>query len=161
MVSSGLQRRCDRTNRMDGKYGENGARSAKVILHIGTGVVSRPLPGLDFNGKTVVGSREAMVIEQQPKSMIVIGAGAIGIEFAYFYNAFGTKVTVVEMLPNILPVEDTEVSQTLERSFAKQGIKCLTSTKTTKTEVTAEGVKITVADAKDYKLFIYLNINAI
>ena len=79
-----------------------------------------------------------MILETQPKSMIVIGAGAIGIEFAYFYNAFGTKVTVVEMLPNALPVEDTEVSQTLEKSLTKQGIALLTNTKTTKTETTDE-----------------------
>src|SRR5262249_37854354 len=105
-------------------------------------------PGLAFDGKRVISSREAMILEKQPKSMIIIGAGAIGIEFAYFYNAFGTKVTVVEMMPNILPVEDTEVSQTLERSFSKQGIKCLTNTKTTKTEVAGDGVKVTVADAK-------------
>ncbi len=98
-----------------------------------------PLPGLPFNGKTVIGSREAMILEPQPKSMVIIGAGAIGVEFAYFYNAFGTKVTLVEMLPNVLPVEDTEVSQTLERALTKQGIKILTNTKTTKTETTREG----------------------
>ena len=135
------------TVKVKGADGKEETHNAPKIL-VGTGVVSRPLPGLDFNGKTVVGSREAMVIEQQPKSMIIIGAGAIGIEFAYFYNAFGTKVTVVEMLPNILPVEDTEVSQALEKSYAKLGIKCLTNTKTTKSEVTDSGVKITVQDAK-------------
>jgi dihydrolipoamide dehydrogenase len=127
--------------------GKEETHSAPKIL-ISTGVVTRPLPGLAFNGTSVIGSREAMVLEKQPKSMIVIGAGAIGIEFAYFYNAFGTKVTVVEMMPNILPVEDTEVSQTLEKAFTKQGIKLLTNTKTTKTEVTPAGVKITVQDAK-------------
>ncbi len=127
--------------------GKEESHSAPKIL-ISTGVVSRPLPGLPFNGTSVIGSREAMVLPKQPKSLIVIGAGAIGIEFAYFYNAFGTKVTVVEMMPNILPVEDTEVSQTLEKAFTKQGVKILTNTKTTKTEVTANGVKITVQDAK-------------
>ena len=135
------------TVKVKGADGKEETHTAPKIL-IGTGVLARPLPGLDFNGKTVVGSREAMVIQQQPKSMIIIGAGAIGIEFAYFYNAFGTKVTVVEMLPNILPVEDTEVSQALEKSYAKLGIKCLTSTKTTKSEATDKGVKITVQDAK-------------
>ena len=64
-----------------------------------------------------------MILEPQPKSMVIIGAGAIGVEFAYFYNAFGTKVTLIEMLPNVLPVEDTEVSQTLEKALTKQGIK--------------------------------------
>ena len=128
----------------DGK--EEVHHAAKIL--VSTGVVSRPMPGFPFNGKTVIGSREAMVLAEQPKSMVIIGAGAIGIEFAYFYNAFGTKVTVVEMQPNILPVEDTEVSQTLEKSLTKQGIKVLTGTKTTKTEAHAGGVRITVADAK-------------
>jgi dihydrolipoamide dehydrogenase len=128
----------------DGK--EEVHHAAKIL--VSTGVVSRPMPGFPFNGKTVIGSREAMVLAEQPKSMVIIGAGAIGIEFAYFYNAFGTKVTVVEMQPNILPVEDTEVSQTLEKSLTKQGIKVLTGTKTTKSEAHAGGVRITVADAK-------------
>lgn len=120
--------------------------AGKILL--ATGCVSRPMPGFAFNGKTVISSKEAMILPQQPKSLIVIGAGAIGVEFAYFYNAFGTQVTVVEMLPHLLPVEDTEVSQALEKAFQKQGIKILTSHKTTKTEVSDSGVKITVEDAK-------------
>ncbi|HEX3818099.1 MAG TPA: FAD-dependent oxidoreductase, partial [Chthoniobacterales bacterium] len=84
------------------------------------------------------------VLDPQPKSMVIIGAGAIGVEFAYFYNAFGTKVTLVELLPNILPVEDTEVSQTLEKALTKQGIKILTQSKTTKAEVTGKGVNVTI-----------------
>jgi dihydrolipoamide dehydrogenase len=127
--------------------GKTETHTAKNIL-IGTGCVSRPLPGLDFNGKTVIGSKEALQLPAQPKSIVIIGAGAIGVEFAYFFNAFGTKVTIVEMLPNLLPVEDTEVSQALEKSFAKQGITSLLGHKTTKTEVGDKGVKITVADAK-------------
>jgi dihydrolipoamide dehydrogenase len=127
--------------------GKEETHSAPKIL-ISTGVVSRPMPGFPFNGKTVIGSREAMVLTPQPKSMVIIGAGAIGIEFAYFFNTFGTKVTVVEMMPNVLPVEDTEVSQTLEKALTKQGIKIFTNTKTTKTETTENGVRITVADAK-------------
>jgi len=117
--------------------------SAPKIL-VATGVVTRELPGFPFNGKTVVGSHDAMILEPQPKSMVIIGAGAIGIEFAYFFNAFGTKVTVVELMPNILPVEDTEISVTLEKSLTKAGIKFLTGTKTTKTETTDSGVRITV-----------------
>ena len=127
--------------------GKEETHSAPKIF-VSTGVVSRPLPGLPFNGKTVLGSKEAMLMDPQPKTIIIIGAGAIGIEFAYFYNAFGTKVTVVEMMPNILPVEDTEVSQALEKAYAKLGIKVLTNTKTTKSEATDKGVKITVQDAK-------------
>ncbi len=123
--------------------GKKETHTAANIL-VSTGVVARPLPGFPFNGKTVIGSREAMILEPQPKSMVIIGAGAIGVEFAYFYNAFGTKVTLIEMLPNVLPVEDTEVSQTLEKSLTKQGIKLLTKTKTTKTETTGKAVRITV-----------------
>ncbi|HEX4666843.1 MAG TPA: dihydrolipoyl dehydrogenase [Chthoniobacterales bacterium] len=123
--------------------GKTETHQAANIL-VSTGVVSRPLPGLDFNGKTVIGSREAMILEPQPKSMIIIGAGAIGVEFAYFYNAFGTKVTLIEMLPNVLPIEDTEVSQVLEKALTKQGIRILTGTKTTKTETTKNGVQVTV-----------------
>jgi dihydrolipoamide dehydrogenase len=130
------------------------AADGKVETHtagkilIATGCVSRPMPGFPFNGKTVIGSKEALTLTEQPKSVIVIGAGAIGIEFAYFWNSFGTKVTVVEMMPNILPIEDTEVSQALEKTLGKQGITILTNHKTTKTEASDKGVKITVADAK-------------
>ncbi len=119
---------------------------ANVLLS--TGVVSRPMPGLPFNGTTVIGSREAMVLEKQPKSIVIIGAGAIGVEFAYFFNAFGTKVTLVEMLPNILPLEDTEASQTLEKAFSKLGIQVLTGTKVVKTEAGKDGVKISVEGKK-------------
>lgn len=128
----------------DGKQDKHTA--AKIL--IATGCVSRPMPGLPFNGKTVIGSKEALQLPEQPKSVVVIGAGAIGVEFAYFLNAYGTKVTIVEMLPNILPVEDTEVSVALEKSLGKQGITILTNHKTTKTEANDKGVKITVADAK-------------
>ncbi len=111
---------------------------------VSTGCVSRPFPGFPFNGTTVIGSKEAMVLAEQPKEMVIIGAGAIGVEFAYFFNAFGTKVTIVEMMPNILPVEDEEVSQTVQKSFIKDGIRVLTNTKVTGTQETAAGVEITV-----------------
>jgi len=114
---------------------------------ISTGCVSRPMPNLPFNGTSVIGSKEAMVLAKQPKDIIIIGAGAIGIEFAYFFNAFGTKVTVVEMMPNILPVEDEEVSKLLEKSFAKQGIKILTNTKVTGTKDHGSSVEVTVEGA--------------
>ncbi len=111
---------------------------------VATGTATRELPGFPFNGTTVVGSRQAMVLAKQPKSIIVIGAGAIGIEFAYFFNAYKTQVTVIEMMPNVLPVEDSEISVTLEKSLVKQGIKILTNTKVAKTETTATGVKISI-----------------
>jgi dihydrolipoamide dehydrogenase len=120
--------------------------AAKILLC--TGVVSRPMPGFPFNGKTVISSREAMVMTTQPKSIVIIGAGAIGVEFAYFFNAFDTRVTLVEMLPNILPFEDTEISQTLEKAFVKLGINVLANTKVVKAEADNEGVKISVEGRK-------------
>ena len=119
---------------------------------VATGCVSRGLPSLPFNGKTVISSKEAMVMPAQPKSMLIIGAGAIGIEFAYFYNAFGTKVTIVEMLPNALPYEDADVSQVVEKSYQKQGINLLTNTKIVTAEATAKGVKLTVSGKKEETL---------
>ena len=116
---------------------------------IATGCKSRGLPSLPFNGRTVIGSKEAMVLEQQPKSMIIVGAGAIGVEFAYIYNAFGTKVTLVEMLPRILPVEDDEVGEALEKSLIKQGIRCLTSTKITAAVDQGTQVALTVEGPKE------------
>jgi len=117
---------------------------ASPNILVTTGVGTRELPGFPFNGATVVGSKQAMVLPKQPKSVIVIGAGAIGVEFAYFFNAYKTQVTIVEMMPNVLPVEDTEISVTLEKSLLKQGMKILTNTKVTKTETTPTGVRITV-----------------
>jgi dihydrolipoamide dehydrogenase len=136
-----------------GKVEVTGRDGAKSVIEgekilIATGCATREMPGLPFDGRVVIGSRDAMVLEKQPKEIIVIGAGAIGIEFAYFFNAFGTKVTVVEMQPNILPVEDTEVSVALEKSFRKQGIECLTSTKVVASRNTGSGVEIDI-EAKD------------
>ncbi|WP_035610168.1 dihydrolipoyl dehydrogenase [Haloferula sp. BvORR071] len=128
--------------------GTKSTLEAKHII-IATGAKSRPLPPLPFNGTTVIGSKEAMVLEKQPKSMIIIGAGAIGVEFAYIYNAFGTKVTVVEMLPRLVPVEDDEIGDALEKSFTKQGIRCLANHKITKTEVKGNQVEVTVEGAKE------------
>lgn len=128
----------------------DGAKSVADAKHIliATGCKSRPLPPLPFNGTTVIGSKEAMVLPQQPKSMVIIGAGAIGVEFAYIYNAFGTKVTVVEMLPRMLPVEDDEVGDALEKSFTKQGVRCLTNTKITATKDCGTHVEISVEGPK-------------
>ncbi len=127
----------------DGKTGIH--QTANVL--VATGCVSRELPFLPFDGKKVIGSREAMVLPQQPKSITIIGAGAIGIEFAYFFNAYGTEVTVVEMLDTVLPIEDNEVSKTLEKSLTSQGIKVKTSTKTVSADTSGDGVKLTVEPA--------------
>jgi dihydrolipoamide dehydrogenase len=121
---------------------EQTLEASKILVC--TGVISRQMPNLPFDGKTVVGSRDAMILEPQPASIAIIGAGAIGVEFAYFFNSFGTKVTLIEMMPNIVPVEDTEVSVALEKAFTKQGMKVLPNTRVTNTEVSPKGVKIFV-----------------
>ena len=115
---------------------------------ITTGCKSRELPPLPFNGKSVISSKEAMVLENQPESMVIIGAGAIGVEFAYVYNAYGTKVTIVEMQPNLLPVEDDEVGQELQKSFTKQGVRCLTDTKCVNFQDNGNSVSIDVEGPK-------------
>jgi dihydrolipoamide dehydrogenase len=120
---------------------------AKNII-IATGARSRELPSLPQDGKKVIGYRKAMTLEKQPKKLIVVGSGAIGIEFAYFYNAMGTEVTIVEYLDRIVPVEDEEVSKQLERSFKKSGIKILTNAEVTGVDTKGKGVKATVKTAK-------------
>jgi dihydrolipoamide dehydrogenase len=111
---------------------------------IATGARSRELPNLKLDGKKVIGYREAMSLPQLPKKMIVVGSGAIGVEFAYFYNSMGTKVTVVEFLPRIVPVEDEDISKELEKNFKKSGIDILTSSEVTKVDVSGNGVKATI-----------------
>jgi len=118
-------------------------------IMISTGCVSRGLPPLPFNGKSVIGSKEAMILEEQPKEMIIIGAGAIGVEFAYIYNAFGTKVTLVEMQDRLLPVEDDEIGDALEKSLIKQGIRCLTKTKINEFKDHGDRVELTVEGPKE------------
>ncbi len=115
---------------------------------IATGARSRELPALPQDGKKVIGYRQALTLPEQPKKMIVVGSGAIGIEFAYFYNSMGTEVTIVEFMPNIVPVEDEEVSKQLERSFKKLGIKILTSAEVTKVDTSGKGVKAFVKTSK-------------
>jgi dihydrolipoamide dehydrogenase len=119
---------------------------------IATGAVARDLPGLSANGQTVLNSHDAMILGKRPARLIVIGAGAIGVEFAYFFNAFGTEVTIVEMLPNVLPVEDTEISLALEKSLTKQGIKIFTNTRVVKTEADDQGVRVTIEGKKQETL---------
>lgn len=121
--------------------------SADNII-IATGARSRELPNLPQDGKKVIGYRQAMTLTEQPKKMIVVGSGAIGIEFAYFYNSMGTKVTIVEYLPNIVPVEDEDVSKQLERSFKKSGVNIMTSAEVTTVDTSGEGVKATVKTSK-------------
>ena len=121
--------------------------SAKNII-IATGARSRELPSLPQDGEKIIGYRKAMTLPKQPKKLIVVGSGAIGIEFAYFYNAMGTEVTVVEFQNRLVPVEDEEISKQLERSFKKSGIKIMTSAEVTGVDTSGKGVKATVKTAK-------------
>ncbi len=129
------------------KDGKTTEYSADHII-VATGARSRELPSLPQDGKKVIGYREAMTLPKQPKKMIVVGSGAIGIEFAYFYNAMGTEVTVVEFMPNIVPVEDQDVSKQLERTFKKSGVKIMTSAEVTSVDTSGKGVKATVKTKK-------------
>jgi dihydrolipoamide dehydrogenase len=111
---------------------------------LATGGRSRELPNLKQDGKKVMGYREAMVMEQQPKSMIIVGSGAIGVEFAYVYNSMGTKVTIVEFAPRIVPVEDEDISKELEKQYKKQGIEIMTNASVESVDTTGAGVKALV-----------------
>jgi dihydrolipoamide dehydrogenase len=128
----------------DGKLKEY---SADHII-IATGARSRELPNLPQDGEKVIGYRKAMTLASQPSSMIVVGSGAIGVEFAHFYNAMGTKVTIVEYLPNLVPLEDKDVSKQFERSFKKAGIKVMTNASVESVDTTGKGVKATVKTKK-------------
>lgn len=121
--------------------------SADNII-IATGARSRVLPNLPQDGEKVIGYREAMTLPKQPKSMIVVGSGAIGVEFAHFYNSMGTEVTIVEFMPTIVPVEDKDVSKQMERSFKKSGIKIMTSSSVESVDTSGDGVKATVKTKK-------------
>ncbi len=114
--------------------------SAESIV-LATGVRPRPLPGADYDGKTIISYKEAMILSGKPQSLLIIGGGPIGLEFGYFYNAIGTKVTVVELLDRILPGEDEEVSEALRQSLTKRGLTILTGSKTTTVEKTRKGIK--------------------
>lgn len=116
---------------------------AKHII-VATGGRSRELPSLKQDGKKVIGYREAMSLPEQPKSMIVVGSGAIGVEFGYFYNSMGTKVTIVEFLDRVVPVEDEEVSKELAKNFKKNGIEILTSSEVTSVDTSGNGIKAKV-----------------
>lgn len=119
---------------------------------IATGAAPRELPFAKFDGKTIVSSYHAMILPDQPKHMVIIGSGAIGMEFAYFYNAFGTKVTVVEMVDRILPVEDDEISKLAQRAFEKQGITFHVGHTVKAVDVKSKGgAKVTIVDVKDEK----------
>jgi dihydrolipoamide dehydrogenase len=128
----------------DGKVTEY---SADHVI-IATGARSRELPFLPIDGEKVIGYRKAMTLPKQPESMIVVGSGAIGVEFAHFYNTMGTQVTLIEFMPNVVPLEDEEISKQFERSLKKSGIKVMTSSSVTKVDTSGKGVVATVDTKK-------------
>ena len=127
--------------------GKKQVLEAKNIV-IATGGRARQLPSLPIDGKKIIGYREAMVLPQQPKSMLVVGSGAIGSEFAYFYNSIGTKITIVEFLPRIVPVEDEDISKELEKQFKKQGMEILTGSEVLSVDTKGDGITAKVKTAK-------------
>ena len=133
------------------KVGDKTFTAGAIV--IATGVRPRPLPGAEFDGKAIVSYKEAMSLTKQPKSMFILGGGPIGLEFGYFYNAVGTKITLVELLDRILPGEDEEVSEGLRKSLTKRGLDIQTGAKTTKVEKTSTGVRVEVESAQGKKSY--------
>ena len=129
----------------DGKITEYTADKGLIIA---TGARSRQLPNLPQDGEKIIGYREAMTLKSQPKKLVVVGSGAIGVEFAYFYNAIGTEVTIVEYLPNIVPVEDEDVSKQMEKSLKKAGISILTNANVESVDTSGKGCVVTIKTAK-------------
>ena len=113
---------------------------------IATGARSREINSLIQNGKNIIGYREAMTLEKQPKDLIIVGSGAIGVEFAYFYNSLGTNVTLVEYLPKIAPLEDDDISKELQKILKKQGVKIMTSSELIESEATKDKVDVKIKD---------------
>ncbi|MEE3038043.1 MAG: dihydrolipoyl dehydrogenase [Bacteroidota bacterium] len=129
---------------VDGKKTEYSANN----IIIATGARSRELPNLPQDGKKIIGYRKAMTLESKPKKMVVVGSGAIGVEFAYFYNAMGVDVTVVEYLPNIVPLEDEDISKQLARTFKKSGIKVMTNSSVESVDTSGKGCVVSVKTKK-------------
>ena len=137
----------DKTVEVTDADGKKTEYKAKHII-LATGARSRELPNLKQDGKKIIGYREAMVLPKMPESMVVVGSGAIGSEFAYFYNTLGTKVTLVEFMPRLVPVEDEEVSKQLERSFKKSGMKIKTSSEVLSVDTKGDLCKVTIKSKK-------------
>lgn len=125
------------------KDGKRETISASRII-LATGGRAKTLPGVDFDGKRIIGSKEAMLLTKIPKKMIVVGGGAIGVEFAYFFNMYGSQVDIIEILPNILPGEDIDISKELEKEFKKSGIRIHTGTKVEKIDSLKSKVKVSI-----------------
>ena len=129
---------------------EDGTKTDYAADHIilATGGRSRELPSLPIDGKKIIGYREAMVLDKQPESMVIVGSGAIGVEFAYFYNSIGTQVTIVEFMDRIVPVEDAEVSKQLERTYKKAKMKIMTNSEVTSVDTKGKKCKVHVKTKK-------------
>ena len=140
--------KANKTVTVTDEAGKSTDYTASKGVIIATGARSRALPNLPQDGEKVIGYRQAMTLKSQPKKMVVVGSGAIGVEFAYFYNAIGTEVTVVEYLPNIVPVEDTDVSKQLEKSFKKSGIKVMTGSSVESVDTSGKQCVVTVKTSK-------------
>ncbi len=139
------------SNSVVGIYAPDGSLTEELTARhviVATGGRPRTIPGIEIDGKKVLSSTEAMILDHVPESIVILGAGAIGVEFAYFYNTLGSKITIVEMLPNILPIEDTEISKELERNFRKAKMKMMTSAKVESLAHTEQGIAVTVSTEK-------------
>jgi len=128
--------------------GKSATRVQARHIVLATGGYTRSLPGIEIDGKKIISSKEALVLDKFPGSVTIIGGGPIGVEFAYFYNAFGVDCTIVEMMPRILPFEDAEITTVLQRTFKKNKIALLTNTKVEGIKTTSKGVKVTVKNEK-------------
>jgi len=144
IVGKGLVHAAGMVEITEGEKAGTYLKGSKIM--ISTGCKPRTLPEIAVDGKRVMTSREALAMTEQPKTIAIMGAGAIGAEFAYFLNAFGTKVTLIEMLPKVLPVEDAEISDALHKSFAEQGIDCRVGTRVDSVEVGENGVSLTLGN---------------
>jgi dihydrolipoamide dehydrogenase len=151
----------DKKVEVTGADGQKGVYEAKHIL-LATGARARSLPSMPIDDKKIIGYRKAMTLENLPKSMIVVGSGAIGMEFAYFYSTMGVEITVVEYLDRILPLEDEEVSKQMTRTFKGKGMKIMTSSEVTAVDTSGEGVVATVKTSKgDEKLAADMVLSAV
>ncbi len=135
----------DHTVSVVDKSGKEKQKTTAKNVIIATGGRARPFPNIEFDGKKIISYKEAMNLDKLPKKMVIIGAGAIGSEFAYFYNAMGTEVHLIEMMSHVLPIEDDEIASQLERSFKKQGIKLYTNSKVENIKKTKNSVKVTLS----------------
>jgi len=151
-VFEGTARLTSSTSAVIGPSGET--VSAQHII-LATGARPRSFPGMEIDGERVLGYRDAIMLEESPKRFVIIGTGAIGVEFAYVHNAYGSQVTLIEMLPHIVPLEDEEVSQELEKAYGKLGIAVHTRTRVERIEHTADGVRVHAKNSETDETLVF------